>query len=97
MTIDKDLTRLSLSYGGPRYTMGTWRPLTRHSKRGFGAMSEALDKIQTHRREYGNTLLLRRLQEILDNNQLARVLSVLENICPHCWDGDADCQCRNDE
>lgn len=43
-------------------------------------------------------LLIKQLREMeLDNHIVAQVLVIIDEICHHCWDRPAGCQCWNDE
>lgn len=42
-------------------------------------------------------LLVKRLQAIVPHDRIPDVLGVISDTCEHCHDGDADCQCWNDE
>lgn len=33
----------------------------------------------------------------LNDEQIYYILSILDNICVHCFDNDSSCQCWNDE
>jgi len=48
--------------------------------------------------EKRETLLVKRLREKgFEGKQLVSILDIIIITCPHCWDGDEDCQCENDE
>jgi len=43
-------------------------------------------------------LVVKELREIpLTDEQIVGVLTVLDNVCKHCWDNRAGCPCMNDE
>jgi len=48
----------------------------------------------------GGTLFVRKLRGIsiaLTDEQIMFVLMAIDETCTHCWDGDSNCQCWNDE
>lgn len=47
--------------------------------------------------EWGPLLIVARLREFLDDEQLSRVLTTLDSVCHVCWNENKGCQCWNDE
>jgi hypothetical protein len=46
---------------------------------------------------YTETLLVRKLRNIgLKSEQIDSVLTIIDDICPNCWNADRHCQCEND-
>jgi hypothetical protein len=59
----------------------------------------AEEKIHEWVDEYGygkEPLFIQRLREYLSDDQIARVLIVLEHTCRECWNADIECQCSNE-
>ncbi len=44
-----------------------------------------------------DNLFVRRLQQFLSTHHLARVLQVMKETCPECFDSPRGCPCWNDE
>lgn len=42
-------------------------------------------------------LLVKQLREILTPEQIVKVLEVVGDICPYCYEGRKPCNCMNDE
>lgn len=66
----------------------------------FGVLHVA-DVIREFNREYGyasaDTMLVKRLRMLeLSERQIAGVLTILQTICPDCWDHPKPCECCKD-
>ena len=54
--------------------------------------------IWSRRHGYSDEILfIKQLRECLSDKQIVAVLKVIDETCPHCWDGPSGCQCWNND
>jgi hypothetical protein len=42
-------------------------------------------------------LFVKEMRQFMTDEQIARVLKLIDGVCPHCYNWSRKCQCSNDE